>query len=102
LLHSSYLLNNTSPKQYKDQIKKWGLNKNIQTHEMEAIIRKQQNRLLESGKLSAFRIRKRPVPPGKISRYIKVHGIETIRNNDSNVGGRTSLAGMIPVTWTHA
>ncbi|PVH71368.1 hypothetical protein DL98DRAFT_596999 [Cadophora sp. DSE1049] len=81
-----------SPKQYKDHIKKWGLNKNVQTHEMEAIIKMQNNRLLESGKQSAFRVRKRPVPPGKISRYIKEHRKEIILDNESNVGGSKSPA----------
>ncbi|KAM3070358.1 hypothetical protein ACMFMG_010189 [Clarireedia jacksonii] len=81
-----------TPKQYKNKIKKWGLNKNIQTHEMEFMIKKQQSRLLESGKLSAFRVRKRPVPPGKISRYIKDHGIEIPRNKDSNVDESTNSA----------
>jgi hypothetical protein len=51
---------------------------------------------LESGKPSAFRVRKCPVPPGKIDRYIKEHGIETILDNDGNMGGSTSPAGMIP------
>lgn len=64
---------------------------------MEVIIRKQQKRLTESNKQSAFRVRKRPVPAEKISRYIKEHGIEPdTANDDSGIGGNTSVAGMIP------
>ncbi|PQE13220.1 kinesin light chain 3 protein [Rutstroemia sp. NJR-2017a BBW] len=77
-------------KQYLNKLRKWGLNKNIQPHEMKFMIRKQQSRLLESGKPSAFRVRKRPVPPGKIIRYIRDHGIETSRDNDSNLDESTS------------
>jgi len=33
------------PKQFKDRIKKWDLNKNIQQNEMKAMIRKQKRRL---------------------------------------------------------
>jgi len=62
---------------------------------MKAMIKIRNDRL-KSGKLSAFRVRKRPVPPGKISRYIKEHGKEIIPNNESNVGGSKSPAGMIP------
>ncbi|PQE15996.1 kinesin light chain protein [Rutstroemia sp. NJR-2017a WRK4] len=79
-----------TPKQYKNKLKKWGRNKNVQPHEMQFMIRKQQSRVLESGKPSAFRVRGRPVPPGKISRYIRDHGIETSRDNDSNLDESTS------------
>jgi hypothetical protein len=66
---------------------------------MEVIIRMQQKRLLESNKRSAFRVRKRPVPPEKINRYIKEHDKEPITTNyDSNIGRNTGLAGMIPAT----
>jgi hypothetical protein len=68
---------------------------------MEVIIRKQQKRLLEENKRSAFRVRKRPVPPEKINRYIKEHGIEPITANyDSNINGNMGLGGMIPATST--
>ena len=67
-----HLADQSSAKQYKDRIKKWDLNKNIQPEEMEAMIRKQRQRESEH-KSSAFRIRKRPVNPEKINRYMKEH-----------------------------
>ncbi|KAF4628664.1 hypothetical protein G7Y89_g9490 [Cudoniella acicularis] len=63
---------NATPKQYKDRIRKWGFDKNIKTEEMEAMIRKQQERALQK-KGTAFRVRKRPINPEKINRYIKEH-----------------------------
>lgn len=79
---------------YKDRIKKWGLNKNIQPVEMEAIIRKQRERILESSKPSAFRVRKRPVPQGRIDRYIKEHVmVSIVANNQENNSENITLAG---------
>jgi hypothetical protein len=64
---------------------------------MEAMIMKQQKRLLESNKRSAFRVRNRPVPSEKISRYIKEHDIEPAATNyGTDIGGNTGLAGVIP------
>ncbi|KAL8733467.1 MAG: hypothetical protein Q9166_002093 [cf. Caloplaca sp. 2 TL-2023] len=55
---------------YKDRIRKWGLEKNIKSVEMKAIIRKQAQRLLV-GKRSAFRLRGVEVPEHKIMRFRK-------------------------------
>ena len=64
---------------------------------MEAIIRKQRKRVLESNKRSAFRVRKRPVPQGKIDRYITEHNTARIAGNyDKNIDGNTEPVGMIP------
>ncbi|OBT47133.1 hypothetical protein VE00_03127 [Pseudogymnoascus sp. WSF 3629] len=107
-------------KQYKDRIKKWGLNKNIQPDEMEAMIRKQHKRALESNKPSAFRVRKRPVNPKKIDRYIKEHPTNSFGANEmdgnmgsaptpgaiscytpSNTGPRTPQAALSPHTGSN-
>jgi hypothetical protein len=82
-------------KQYKDRIAKWGLEKKIKTDEMEAMIRKQQERAL-IGKQSAFRVRKKPVASQKISRYMKEHCIPALAaNEDMNVDGSMDIAGKI-------
>lgn len=89
----------SAQKQYRDRIKKWGLNKNIQPDEMEAMIRKQQKRKLESNKRSTFRVRKRPVNPEKINQYIKEHPMQLIgENKDRNIDGNIGSAGMVPAT----
>jgi hypothetical protein len=71
---------------------------------MKAIIRKQQKRLSESNKRTAFRVRKRPVPQGKIDRYIIENSTNSILANvDGNIDGDTGSGGIIPatskVTW---
>ena len=64
---------------------------------MKAIIRKQQKRVLESNKRSAFRVRKRPVPRAKIDRYITEHNTASISGNyDKHIDGNTEPVGMIP------
>jgi hypothetical protein len=84
-----------SPKQYKDRITKWGLEKKIKTAEMEAIIRKQQERALQ-GKRSAFLVRNKPVDSKKIARYIKVHSIPALNaNEDMNMDRSMDVAGKI-------
>jgi hypothetical protein len=66
---------------------------------MKAIIRKQQKRLSESNKRTEFRVRKRPVPQGKIDRYILENGTNSIMaNHDGNIGGDTGSGGIIPAT----
>lgn len=66
---------------------------------MEVIIRKQQKRLLEENKRSAFRVRKRPVPQEKINRYMKEHGVEHITaDNKGNVYVNIDSAGMAIIT----
>jgi hypothetical protein len=86
-----------SPKQYKDRIRKWGLNKNIQQDEMEAMIRKRQERESESNKKTAFRIRGRPVDEEKIERYMRDHPKQLPINDhiDMDIDRNMSLAGMI-------
>lgn len=55
---------------------------------MKAIIRKQQQRLVEDNKQTAFRVRKRPVTQGKINRYIAEHRTDlTTANYNSNISG---------------
>ncbi len=55
---------------YKDRISKWRIDKKIKGHEMEAIIRKQAQRL-RAGKKSLFRLRNSQVPEHKVIRYRK-------------------------------
>ena len=84
-----------SPKQYKDRIKTWGLNRNIKADEMESMIKIQQKRNLEN-KPTAFRVRKRPVNPGKIKRYMKDHPMPAFgANKDGNMDMSMDSAGMI-------
>jgi hypothetical protein len=58
-------------KQYKTQIKRWGLEKNVKAREMEAIIRIKRKRKEMEGKESNFTVRNRAVPPKKIMRYME-------------------------------
>jgi hypothetical protein len=89
-----------SAKQYKDRIKKWNLKKNIQTDEMEAMIRKQRQRALVH-KRSAFRLRDRPVNPEKIRRYINEHPeLQVLLDEEEN--GSTASVGMLSPHHTNA
>jgi len=74
-----------SPKQYKDRIKKWGLNKHIQKDEMEAMIRIRRERKTTSNKETLFFLRGRPVNEEKIDRYEKEHPAETVADGDMDV-----------------
>ena len=62
-------------KQYKTQIKRWGLEKNVKDNEMRAVIRMQRKRKEIDGKESEFLLRDRVVPPQKITRYMKRTGL---------------------------
>ncbi|OCK98550.1 uncharacterized protein K441DRAFT_543101, partial [Cenococcum geophilum 1.58] len=62
-------------KQYKTQIKRWGLEKNVKDNEMRAVIRMQRKRKEIDGKESEFLLRDRVVPPQKIRRYMKRTGL---------------------------
>ncbi|RYP45981.1 hypothetical protein DL768_007763 [Monosporascus sp. mg162] len=55
--------------QYKNQFKKWKLNKNVPGKKMEAIVRIQKRRLDNEEKESEFHFRGKPVPPEKIDRW---------------------------------
>ncbi len=60
------------------------------------MIRKQQKRVLESNKPSAFRVRKQLVTQEKINRYIKEHYVLPLpTNQDENVDENMGSAGMI-------
>lgn len=65
--------NGCSERQYKTRISQWALEKNVKFDEMKAIVRKYQERKVQEGKDTLFRVRKRPVDPKKISRFIKKH-----------------------------
>ena len=60
------------------------------------MIRKHKIRALEINgkKRSAFRIRKQPVDPEKINRYIREHPAGA--NDDRKIGGNIGSAGMLP------
>ncbi|CZR62619.1 uncharacterized protein PAC_12516 [Phialocephala subalpina] len=83
-------------KQYQDRITKWGLDKNIKTTEMEAMIRKEQERALMN-KPSAFRVRKRPVSQKKIDRYKHEHPEQLDSTNDGDIDMNIDSAGIIDV-----
>jgi hypothetical protein len=71
-----------SPKQYKDRIKKWGLNKHIQKDEMEAMIRIRHERKMTDNKETIFLLRGRPVNTEKIDRYEKEHPSQNRADED--------------------
>ncbi|RYP17992.1 hypothetical protein DL765_004211 [Monosporascus sp. GIB2] len=55
--------------QYKNQFKKWKLNKNVPGKKMEAIVRIRKRRLENEEKETEFHFRGKPVPPEKICRW---------------------------------
>jgi len=64
-------------RQYKTRITLWGLGKNIKEKEMRVIVRKKMKRKKLDGKESNFLVRDRPVPPNKITRYMKENDISS-------------------------
>lgn len=87
-------LTSLSAKQYKDRVKAWGLNRNIRADEMESMINIQHRR----NKPTAFRVRKRPVNPQKIKRYMRDHPEAAFgANKDGNMDGSMASAGMAPL-----
>ncbi|KAK3313576.1 hypothetical protein B0H66DRAFT_356712 [Apodospora peruviana] len=60
-------------KQYKKQLKEWGLVKNIKTHEAIAMIQIQKRRRDLENKETRFTLRGREVPDEKLSRFRKRH-----------------------------
>ncbi|EEU42495.1 uncharacterized protein NECHADRAFT_80092 [Fusarium vanettenii 77-13-4] len=64
-------------RQYRTRISQWGKDKNIKRVEMEAIVRKQQQRkLADSDKRElAFTVRDRTVEQHKIDRWMKSHKV---------------------------
>jgi hypothetical protein len=65
------------------------------------MIRKTRERALEGNRQSAFRVRGRPVNPGKISRYMRDHHLQSNGvNMNSNMDCIMEPAGMIPfLAW---
>jgi hypothetical protein len=75
-------------------MKKWDLYKSVREEEMEAILRKQGERAAMN-KRSAFRVRKQPVNPEKITRYIKEHPESSVGGNGSaDIDGVIASAGI--------
>ncbi|KAH7406458.1 hypothetical protein DE146DRAFT_647548 [Phaeosphaeria sp. MPI-PUGE-AT-0046c] len=64
-------------RQYRSRIHQWGGDKNVKTHEMQAIVRKRQKRtLVEKGKGQlVFNVRGNLVEPNKIERWMKRNGV---------------------------
>ncbi|KAH8897977.1 hypothetical protein GQ53DRAFT_818227 [Thozetella sp. PMI_491] len=67
-------------KQYLRHFKRWHIEKNIKTHEYRAMVRIQNRRLAE-GKQTEFRVRKRPVPRDKISRFLRKYNDRLSRDD---------------------
>jgi hypothetical protein len=64
---------------------------------MEAMIRKQRKRELESNKQSAFRLRKQQVTAEKIERYIKEHPTQSFdTTEDTKMDGIMDSASISP------
>jgi hypothetical protein len=66
-----------SDRQYKSILNKWNVAKNNRRHEMKAIVRKRQSRIVTSpGKHNlAFALRGEVVPEEKIDRFMKRENI---------------------------
>ena len=58
-------------RQYKRKIELWHLDKNVKDAEMQFIVYKHKKRKILEDKDTAFRVRGRPVEPGKIARTVK-------------------------------
>jgi len=75
--------------QYKKQFKRWNLNKNVTTKEMEAIVRIQKRRQENEMKATQFSFGGKPVPPNKIDRWQRRHktaGEEAASPNPGSAG----------------
>ncbi|KAK3681080.1 Clr5 domain-containing protein [Podospora appendiculata] len=69
-------------KQFKKQFKGWGLEKNIKTHEMKAMIVIQTKRQDEENKKTRFFVRDKMVPEGKLRRFQKRYKLVEIQAPD--------------------
>ncbi|PVH72122.1 TPR-like protein [Cadophora sp. DSE1049] len=67
-------------RQLKKKIEDWKIAKNVQSSEMEFIVRKQKQRTMTRTS-THFRVRGQPVEPGKISRWQKRSGNSSIVTN---------------------
>ncbi|KAK3374631.1 ankyrin repeat-containing domain protein [Podospora didyma] len=76
-------------KQYKKQFKIWGLEKNIKTHEMKALLRIQRERR-KIGKETCFTVRGRKVHAEKLLRFEKRHGLSEDEEDKSLSGLRAA------------
>ena len=83
-------LTTASERQYKSQMRKWAVGKNINSNEMKFIARKKLERqLLEPDKADrAFGVRGRRVPLKKIERWMKRtrHPVDRLDTSDSRSG----------------
>jgi hypothetical protein len=69
--HAPLLMLRDSEKQYKTRFRKWNLKKYVTSREMDAIVRKRQNRREREGRQTDFKLRGLPVTEAKIQRTIK-------------------------------
>ena len=85
-----YKLTNTSERQYKSQLQKWALGKNVNSKEMKFIAwKKLERQLLQPNKANrAFKLRGRRVPLEKIERWMKRtrHPVDRLGTLDSRPG----------------
>lgn len=73
---SLILIEWTSERQYKSILNKWNVAKNIRRHEMKAIVRKRQRRIVAESKPNLnFSLRGDSVPKEKIERFMKRENI---------------------------
>ena len=94
-IHTIVLRSENSEKQYKRKFSQWKVEKNMKSHEAEAMIRIQSERAQGLGKDTAFRLRKRPVPPEKITRYAKRRKLSQANDTpDFEFSGRSSKASL--------
>jgi hypothetical protein len=65
------------PRQYKSRIQKWKLDKNVKSKEMEAIVRKRQQRTLQEPFRPGlvFHVRGQQVEQAKIERWMHGKGM---------------------------
>lgn len=78
-----------SERQYKSILNKWNVAKNIRRHEMKAIVRKRQRRIVADSKPNLnFSLRGDSVPEEKIERFMKRENIphDTLYSPSSGAG----------------
>lgn len=65
-------------RQYRSRVSKWGLDKKIKQKEMQAIVRKRQERKILQGDKPelVFHVRGREVETKKVDRWMRDHGID--------------------------
>jgi hypothetical protein len=81
------------PRQYKSRIQKWKLDKNVKSKEMEAIVRKRQQRKVQEPfrPERVFHVRGQEVAQAKIERWMHDNGVSESALFATSPAARKSL-----------